>query len=70
MPTENKKAFIACLQAAFIAGDCDRYQHFVTNPVEYFCIGDLEYMGRNGCNANITGCSCAAIAKIFVEEYM
>lgn len=67
---ENKQAFVVCLQAAYIAGDSIRYAHLVRHPVEYMIIGDNEYLVRNGYRANITGCSCAAIADVFANEFL
>lgn len=67
---ENNQAFVVCLQAAYIAGDSERYAHLINNPVEYMIIGDNEYLVRNGYRANITGCCCAAIADVFANEFL
>lgn len=67
---ENKEAFVQCLNAAFIAGDSERYHHLIDFPVVYFKIGAQEYLGKKGHSSLIAGCSCAAIAKVFVSEFV
>lgn len=67
---ENKQAFVVCMQAAYIAGDNIRYAHLVRHPVEYLVIRGREYLFREGRRANITGCSCAAIADVFANEFL
>lgn len=67
---ENKQAFVVCLQAAYIAGDSERYGHLINNPVEYVIIGDNEYLVHGVYRVNITGASCAAIADVFANEFL
>lgn len=67
---ENKQAFVVCLQAAFIAGDSERYAHLINNPIEYMIVCDNEYLAHGVYKVNITGASCAAIADAFIQNFI
>lgn len=70
--TENKAMFVSALQAAFVAGDPERYGHLQENPIGYE-IGEsgCEGLVRRGCpTVNVTGCSCAAIAQEAIKRFL
>lgn len=71
---ENKELFVQALQAAFVAGDPQRYGHLAKEPVE--CV---ERRGREAilyryrmarCPVDVTGCSCAAIAVALIDSFL
>lgn len=72
---ENKAMFVQALQAAFIASDPERYGHLAERPVGYVrnTESGSEYLVRSGdCPTTliVTGDSCSAIAKQFIEAYL
>lgn len=71
---ENKELFVQALQAAFVAGDPQRYGHLAKEPVEYVeCRGreTILYRYRTPqCPVDVTGCSCAAIAHSFIDSFL
>lgn len=76
---ENKKLFVEALSAAFVAGDPERYGHLSSNPVHFevsevlhseFLMRGMDLKtGVDFSQVNVTGDSCAAIAKAFIENY-
>lgn len=77
---ENKKMFVQALQAAFVAGDPERYGHLSSNPVRYEVseVSHSEWLMRSMNLATgvdfdpvlITGCSCSAIAEEFIKHFL
>lgn len=77
---ENKKMFVQALQAAFVAGDPERYGHLSSNPVRYEVseVSRSEWLMRSMNLATgvdfdpvlITGCSCSAIAEEFIKHFL
>lgn len=69
---EDKEAFVRKLNEAFLAGDPDRCAHLAEHPVEYVRQGSEEFISRVGSARTVcvTGDSCEAIAKEFVENFV
>lgn len=69
---EDKQAFVEKMNEAFLAGDPDRYAHLVENPVTYVHRGGEEFISRQGSArcVCVTGDSCSAIARAFVDNFV
>ncbi len=69
---EDKEAFVKSLNAAFLAGDPDRYAHLAENPVRYVRRGSEEFISRQGSArcVCVTGNSCTAIAEAFIGNFV
>ena len=69
---ENKEAFVEGLNAAFLAGDPERYAHLAENPVTYVRQGSEEFISRQGSArcVCVTGNSCTAIAEAFIGNFV